>query len=174
VEFVDCVRIVHLLRDLHGLKQAHAADEEVIAWATAVRALYAEAQVALASPTPLTQPQRETLYRQLEDRAHVLGLAHAGGANKAHPCHALCHRLLRHQGELFQFGRVPGLSADNNAAERMLRPLVITRKISGGSRTSEGTATRMALSTLFGTWQARGLNTFHACLSMLHSALPLI
>jgi hypothetical protein len=79
---------------------------------------------------------------------------------------------LRHQGELFQFVRVPGLSADNNAAERMLRPLVITRKISGGSRTPAGTATRMALSTLFGTWKARGLNTFHACLSLLHSALP--
>ena len=46
---------------------------------------------------------------------------------------------MRHQGELFQFVRVPGLSADNNAADRMLRPLVITRKISGGSRTPEGT-----------------------------------
>jgi transposase len=162
----------HLLRDLHDLKTAHADDAALIAWAQDVRALYNEAQAALRGPPPLTQPQREALYRQLEDRAHVLGRAHAGAANKGHPCHALCHRLLRHQGELFQFVRVPGLSADNNAAERMLRPLVITRKISGGSRTPEGTATRMALSTLFGTWKARGLNTFHACLSLLHSALP--
>ena len=164
----------HLLRDLHALKKAHADNAEVLAWAQDVRALYDEAQAALPSPLPLTPPQREVLYRQLEDRAHVLGLAHAGVANKGHPCHALCHRLLRHQGELFQFVRVEGLSADNNAAERMLRPLVISRKISGGSRTPEGTATRMALSTLFGTWKARGLNTFHACLSMLHSALPQI
>jgi transposase len=164
----------HLLRDLHDLKTAHADDAEVSAWARDVRVLYDEAQAALRGPAPLTPPQREALYRHLEDRAHVLGLAHAGVANKAHPCHALCHRLLRHQGELFQFVRVPGLSADNNAAERMLRPLVITRKISGGSRTPAGTATRMALSTLFGTWKARGLNTFHACLSLLHSALPQI
>jgi transposase len=164
----------HLLRDLHDLKKAQADNAAVLAWAQDVRALYDEAQAALAGPPPLTHPQRERLYRQLEDRAHVLGLAHAGVANKEHPCHALCHRLLRHQGELFQFVRVPGLSADNNAAERMLRPLVITRKISGGSRTPAGTATRMALSTLFGTWKARGLNTFHACLSMLHSALPQI
>src|SRR5437763_6217321 len=165
---------VHLLRDLHGLKKAHADAAGVIAWAQDVRALYDEAQAALHGATPLTQPQREHLYRHLEDRAQVLGLAHAGPANKEHPCHALCHRLLRHQGELFQFVRVPGLSADNNAAERMLRPLVITRKISGGSRTPQGTATRMALSTLFGTWKARRLHTFHACLSMLHSALPQI
>jgi transposase len=165
---------VHLLRDLHDLKKAQADNGAVSAWAQDVRALYDEAQAARAGPTPLSQPQREALYRQLEDRAHRLGLQYAGPANKEHPCHALCHRLLRHQGELFQFVRVPGLSADNNAAERMLRPLVITRKISGGSRTPAGTATRMALSTLFGTWKARGLNPFHACLSVLHSALPQI
>lgn len=164
----------HLLRDLHDLKKAHAENAEVLAWAKEVRALYDKAQAALQRPMPLTPPQREALYRQLEDRAHVLGLAHAGAAHKAHPCHALCQRLLRHQGELFQFVRVPGLSANNNAAERMLRPLVITRKISGGSRAPEGTATRLALSTLFGTWKARGLNTFQACLSLLHSALPQI
>jgi transposase len=162
----------HLLRDLHELKKAQADNAEVLTWAQEVRALYDEAHAALQAPTPLSQPQREALYRQWEDRAHRLGLAHAGVANKGHPCHALCHRLLRHQGELFQFVRVPGLSADNNAAERMLRPLVITRKISGGSRSPAGTATRMALSTLFATWKARGLNTFHACLSLLHSALP--
>jgi transposase len=162
----------HLLRDLHALKKGQADHAEVQTWAQEVRALYDAAQEALQGP--LTAPQREALYRHLEDRAHVLGLAHAGAANKGHPCYALCQRLLRHQGELFQFVRVPGLSADNNAAERMLRPLVITRKISGGSRTPSGTATRMALSTLFGTWKARGLNTFHACLSLLHSALPQI
>lgn len=162
----------HLLRELHDLEKAQADNAEVIAWAKDVRALYDEAQAALQDPTPLTPPQRERLYRQCEDRAHALGLAHAGAANTAHPCHALCQRLLRHQGELFQFVRVAGLNAHNNAAERMLRPLVITRKISGGSRTPEGTATRMALSTLFGTWSARGLNPFHACLSLLHSALP--
>jgi hypothetical protein len=40
-----------------------------------------------------------------QDNTHVLGLAHAGLANKDHPCHDLCRRLLRHQGELFQFRR---------------------------------------------------------------------
>jgi hypothetical protein len=101
-----------------------------------------------------------------------LGLRHAGAANKAHPCYALCHRLLRHQGELFQFVRVPDVAADNNLAERSLRPLVIARKISGGTRSPQGSTTRLALASLFGTWQARNLNPFHACLSLLHSSLP--
>ena len=48
--------------------------------------------------------------------------------------------------------------SDNNPAERSLRPLVISRKISGGTRSEQGTETKMALASLFGTWRAQGLN----------------
>ena len=64
----------------------------------------------------------------------------------------------------------PRLSPDNSLAERSLRPLVIAGKISGGSRSAPGTETRLALASLFGTWQARGLNPFQQCLSLLHSS----
>lgn len=162
----------HLLRDLHALTEAHAADPAVVAWAQQVRALYDEAQERLRGPTPLTGAQRDALFRRLEDRAHRLGLRHSGRANKAHPCYALCHRLLRHQGELFQFVRLPGLAADNNLAERSLRPRVIARKISGGTRSPAGSRTRCGLDSLFETWHARRLNPFQECLALLHSRLP--
>jgi|SRR5919204_1194760 hypothetical protein len=162
----------HLLRDLHALKEEHASDPAVVAWAQEVRALYDEAQERLRDPTPLAGAQRDALYRRLEERAHTLGLRHAGRANKAHPCYALCHRLLRHQGELFQFVRVPGVAADNNLAERCLRPRVVTRKISGGTRSPAGSRTRFGLDSLFETWHARGLNPFQECLALLHSRLP--
>ena len=55
--------------------------------------------------------QRAALAQRLERIAHRLGLRYAGAARKDHPCHALCHRLLRHQGELFAFVRVDGLSS---------------------------------------------------------------
>jgi len=58
---------------------------------------------------------------------------------------ALARRLLRHQGEVFAFVRVAGLTADNNAAERMLRPVVVPRKSSGGTRSARGSTTRMGL-----------------------------
>ena len=80
---------------------------------------------------------------------------------------ALSKRLLRHEDELFQFVLIDGLSADNNLAERSIRPLVVIRKISGGSRSAEGTKTRMALASLFETWQARGLNPFEECRRLL-------
>jgi len=69
--------------------------------------------------------------------------------------------------ELCQLMLVPGLSADNNLAERNLHPLVVIRKISGGSRSDEGPKTRMALASLFETWQARGLNPLRECLNLL-------
>ncbi len=90
-----------------------------------------------------------------------------------HPCQAVSKRLLRHEEELFQFLLVDGLSAHNNLAERSIRPLVVIRKISGGSRSAAGTQTRMALVSLFETWQARTMNPFQACLTLLtQTALP--
>jgi hypothetical protein len=88
-------------------------------------------------------------------------------AQSDHPCRALAKRLLRHMDELFLFVQYPGLSANNNLAERSLRPLVVQRKISGGSRTKLGSDTGMRLATLFQTWLARGLNPLHECWRLL-------
>jgi len=156
---------VHLLRDLHALKEAHPHNALVVGWARAVRHLYDQAGVD--GPLLRTQPQREAVAQRLNARANRLGVRYAGPHNKGHPCHALAQRLLRHQGELFEFVRVAGLAPDNNLAERTIRPLVITCKISGGTRSAGGTDTSMGLASLFATWQARALNPFQACLSLL-------
>jgi hypothetical protein len=59
------------------------------------------------------------------------------------------------------------LAADNNLAERSLRPLVVVRKISGGSRSPQGSQTRMTLASVFATLKARGLNPSTACLALI-------
>ena len=123
----------------------------------------------MCHPTPTTE-QRQQYYQQLHQRACALGQQHAFASG--HPCCALAKRLLRHQDELFQFVLVRGLPADNNLAERGLRPLVIMRKISGGSRSPHGTRTRLTLASLFATWQARLLNPFNECLTALQHAAP--
>jgi transposase len=157
----------HLLRDLHELKQEQQ-EVEVLAWAEDVRALYDDAQAWLTAHTQPSQAARERAYVALTSRSHALGLAYAKA--KSHPCGALSKRLLRHEDELFQFVLVEGLSADNNLAERSIRALVVCRKISGGSRSEEGTKTRMALASLFETWQARKLNPFDECFKLLSQA----
>jgi transposase len=156
---------VHLLRDLHALKDEHADQPPVLDWAQAVRQLYNEAQTWLDQHAMPTPQERQDQYRSLYQRACELGQRHARDAN--HPCNALAKRLLRHQDELFQFVLVPDLTADNNLAERSLRPLVIMRKISGGSRSPQGSKTRLTLATLLGSWAARHLNPYLECLAAL-------
>ena len=156
---------VHLLRDLHARKEAHPDDAVVVQWAEDVRALYDDAQKWLREHAAPSREERERQYVALLAQAHALGLRYA--REKKHPCQALAKRLLRHEDELFQFVLVAGLSADNNLAERSVRPLVVIRKISGGSRSAEGTKTRMALASLFETWQARGLNPLEECHRLL-------
>jgi len=155
----------HLLRDLHGLKEAHAEEAEVVSWAQEVRRLHDDAQTWLKEHPAATPQERQDAYDNLFKRTGALGLAYA--LDYEHPCCVLAKRLMRHQDELFQFVLVPGLPADNNLAERSLRPLVVLRKISGGSRSDRGTKTRLALASLFGTWVARNLNPFIQCLTAL-------
>jgi len=154
----------HLLRDLHELKEKQAKDPSVVEWAKAVRELYDETQKWLQKARDPSRQQREEQYVSLVGKTHALGLQYA---QVEHPCRALAKRLLRHEDELFQFVLIDGLSANNNLAERSIRPMVIMRKISGGSRSPSGTKTRMALASLFATWQARGLNPFVQCLELL-------
>jgi transposase len=155
----------HLLRDLHGLKENHAEEPEVVTWAQEVRRLHDDAQVWLKEHAAATPQERQAEYDILFQRVGALGLAYA--LDYEHPCCALAKRLMRHQDELFQYLLVPGLPADNNLAERSLRPLVVLRKISGGSRSDRGTTTRLTLASLFGTWLARNLNPFTQCLMAL-------
>ena len=63
----------------------------------------------------------------------------------------------------------PDVPSDNNPAERSRRHLVISRKISGGTRSERGTESKMTLASIFGTWRARGLNPLAACRQLLTS-----
>jgi transposase len=155
----------HLVRDLHLLKEAEAQDSAIQAWAQAVRACYDTAQAWLCANAQAPPSEREAQYVTLTSRTHALALQYA--RTKQHPCRALAKRLLRHEDELFQFVLIEGLSADNNLAERAIRPLVVIRKVSGGSRSAAGTKTRMALASLFHSWQARGQNPFVQGLALL-------
>lgn len=163
---------VHLLRDLHTLKELHADQPAVVAWARAVKALYERAKTVAQGPPLPAGPGRQQSYQELVAAAVALGAAYA--QVKGHPCRALAQRLLRHQGELFTFVVVAGVPADNNEAERILRPLVVGRKISGGSRSPRGSATRMTLSSLFATWLTQGLNPLDECRRLLQTPLPQI
>lgn len=167
---------VHLLRDLHELKEEHRDDQEVLGWAGQLRRLYDQAQDAVQGKGrwgnvgrwPPTQEQREVLYIELVEATAALAGPYANAKEHGtHPCHTLSKRLMLHQDSLFQFVLQSGLSADNNLAERSVRPLVVMRKVSGGTQSERGSRTRMTLASLFGTWRAKDLNPFSECLALL-------
>ena len=144
----------HLLRDIHKLKVLYPEDGRLTQWALGVQWLYAKARTwASAGGRP---PSRGQL--ALEER--LLALCRPFMEDSLAVQAKLCRRIERHIRELFVFVSHPETPSDNNAAERSLRHLVVSRKISGGTRSEQGSDSKMVLASLFGTWRARGLNPF--------------
>jgi transposase len=155
---------VHLLRDIHDLRGAHPGDADLAAWADAVHAVYLAAKQAAAGELAWDGrvAARAALERQLSAVCAPYWLP-----DSTAPQATLCQRIDRFLDELFEFVLDPAIPADNNLAERSLRPLVVARKISGGTRSPEGSQTRMGLASLFGTWQAQGRDPLDACHHLL-------
>ena len=160
----------HYLRDIHKLKEKCPENEEVLRWAKAVKDVYDQAVAWVAQgPDPDWSPRQ--LHQMRVTQQHVfeqqLWAICQPYVRTTAPQQVLCQRVEDFLPELFVFVAVPGVPAHNNLAERSVRPLVIARKISGGSRSPKGSQTRMGLASLFGTWMAQGLNPFSQCLALL-------
>jgi transposase len=159
---------VHLLRDGHDLKEQYPDDAEVQHWFSQLKALYERAR-SYGGPDPSLPPAKQQAARRQQQHAYEQELMQlcAPYVGTSAPMHTLCERVERFLPELFVFVARPEVPPDNNLAERSVRPLVIARKISGGSRSPKGSDTRMDLFSLFGSWAAQGLNPFFQCLTEL-------
>lgn len=153
----------HLLRDVDELVGQHRDDAALRGWAAAVHALY-ERATAFTHPDSLARRQQRQAYE-----AELGALCAPWLGQDAAPQRGLCARITAHLSELFVFVEDPAVPPTNNAAERSLRHLVTTRKISGGTRSPAGTATKMTLATLFGTWRLQGVDPLAACRALLAS-----
>lgn len=96
---------------------------------------------------------------RLEDRLDELARSSWDHAD----ANRLCKRLVRHRAELTGFLWEEKLDGTNNAAERALRPALVMRKITGGSRSTAGAAAWMKLASLIRTADdQRGLGVYDA------------
>jgi transposase len=75
--------------------------------------------------------------------------------------------LLRHRSELTRFLWDKELDGTNNAAERALRPAVVMRKITGGSRSANGAEAWAKLATLMRTASQQGRNVLDTVKQLL-------
>ena len=160
-----------LLRDSHDLCTLYPDDAPLARWADAVHRLYTGAKA-------FTHPQaRRRRTAQLALERQLLAVCRPYLTDTSAAQSRLCRHIQRHIkslprtgcGELFVFVAEPEVPADNNAAERSLRHLVISRKISGGTRSEQGTESKMTQASIFGTWRAQGLNPLAACRQLLTS-----
>jgi len=163
---------VHLLRDIHELKEEHATNAEVVEWSQAVRAVYDKAKAYAGPSAGLTEVEQ---HAKRVAQQHVfeqeLMKVCAPYLKTQQPMSVLCRRVERFLPEMFMFVADPRVAPDNNAAERSLRGPVVSRKISGGTRSRQGSETKSVLTSLFGTWQLSGLDVYQACRHILAAPL---
>ena len=154
---------VHFDRDLDELKEKHPDDDTVAFFRDSVLEVYWRARETVS--IGYTECERQRL--RLGFESELLKIAQPYLGAKDTPQHVLAMRISNFIDELFTFVEHPEVPSENNAAERAIRPAVIARKVSGGTRSARGSKTKSVLMSLFGTWTAQGLNTYDACRQMI-------
>lgn len=153
----------HLWRDMRELERQHPDDAGLAGWVSDVAKIYGDA-TGFSHPDERTRmAQRRRLGERLQTACQPFL------TDDTAPQARLCRRMEKYQDSLFTFVVDPAVPPTNNAAERSLRHLVVSRKISGGTRSAQGTQTKLTLASLFTTWRLRGLDPFVTCRQMLIS-----
>ncbi len=156
-------RVMHVPESCPEFGTGLSGDPGLAQWAGTVQELYAKAKTSVAADGRLASR------RQLAFEKELLSLCQPFSNDETAPQAKLCRRIERFIRELFVFVSHPDVPPENNAPERSLRHLVISRKISGGTRSERGTSSKMALASLCGTWRSNSLNPLLECCNLLLS-----
>lgn len=162
----------HFQRALEKLRLHPLVDRNLHAWIDAVLHLWSEGRKYRAFC--LTTPRfgasvfdRKRKRRELEQKLYALAEPHLKADAEHVPQATLARRIGLFLGELFTFVEYPEVPDDNNAAERAIRPVVIARKVCGGTRSAKGTRVKAALMTLVATWKLQGKDPVAECKAIL-------
>jgi hypothetical protein len=142
----------HLLREVQDLGREFSEVEEVKTFVGVFASLLATAMHLRSLPIPDAQ-----FYKQATDvKAQIMGVVHA-------PAQHLAIRRIQeifhdNEGRMYRWAENRQIPADNNLAERDLRPTVIARKVSFGSQSEAGANTRSVLMTGLHTLKKRNLD----------------
>jgi transposase len=152
---------VHLLRDVKDLDKEFPDDPEVRCFVEALVPQLASA-VSLRG-LGLTARQFKRQAAKIKD--NILQIIHH---QARHPAVQTMQDLFRDKADrLYHWADDPHIPADNNRAERELRPLVIARKISFGSQSDAGARTRETLMTVLHTVAKKTPDVMNAFKSVL-------
>jgi len=142
----------HLLRDVSDLEKEFPGEEEVSTFVAVVAP-----QLSLAIGLGRQPISDEEFYRRAATLSEEIKTAMAQPAR--HQGIRRIQDIFReNEHRLFHWADNRAVPADNNLAERDLRPSVIARKVSFGSVTDAGAQIRSTLSTVAATIHKRGGN----------------
>jgi hypothetical protein len=143
----------HLLREVQSLEKEFPNQVEVFVFVSVFAPLLSAAMQLRGQGLESTEFRLQA--RQLKER-----IIHWGDQAAHHPGIQRIQNIFRdHPERLFHWAEDPQVPAENNFAERELRPLVIARKISFGSQSEKGARTREVLMSVLHTLRKRGADT---------------
>ena len=162
---------VHYLRDIKALREEYPDDKILRRWAKDIHRIYEKAKCYIGPPDNLPLGLKEQMREEKESlfKKQLIGICNPYLGEQT-VFSTLNARALKYISELFTFVRFPNILSDNNLAERSLRHLVVSRKISGGTRSKKGSETKSILASLFGTWRLQNLNPFEQTRNILLQA----
>jgi transposase len=142
----------HLARDLKDEAAKFEENQEVVEFVERLRQLLAEAMTLRGKS--LSDP---AYYREAQKiKCQILSLCQI---EEAHPAiKRWADYFIESAERLYQWVENRAVPAENNRAERELRPTVIARKVSFGSQAEEGAKTREVLMSLMQTLKKREQN----------------
>jgi transposase len=150
----------HLLREVEDLGTEFPDQGEVQRFAARLAPLLAQA-MRLRTELPLHRfgPAAAALTAQIQETVT---------AAAQHPGVQRIQSIFRENADrLYHWARLPSIPAENNRAERELRPLVIARKISFGSQSERGLHTREVLMSILLTLSKQTQNAFEKLVQAL-------
>jgi len=154
----------HLLREVQDLAKEFPQVTEVLDFVASFAPLLADAMKLRAQGLAPPVFRQRALELKLEIKSVVYAPAQ-------HPGIQRIQNIFRdNASRLYHWSINPAIPAENNRAERELRPLVIARKISFGSQSEQGARTREILMSVLHTLRKRTndvLGKFTGCLDAL-------
>lgn len=158
--------LVHLLRELREVAKKNES-KEFATFRKLLKRIVGDA-MRLVARDDLPADTYERRMLRILDRAHSTGETEYTDAD----CRRLAKRIRTHEHSLFTFLLHPGeVEPDNNRAERAIRPAVVIRKMSGGSRSARGASATADLMSLARTCTLNGHNFVSYLLKALHHHL---
>jgi transposase len=153
----------HLLRELKEVENSGRNQDDWPSFARRLRRVFADAVKLRARRAALPEAEYDLAVARLEGRVTDLALAEWRQADATR----LAGRLRKYGAELLTFLWDDAIPADNNAAERAIRPAVLIRKNSYANQSDRGALTQAVLMSIYRTLRQRGLDPLETVLAAL-------